>query len=247
MAAVAVLAVLAAPAAFASAEPVGPLPKGPVFQVNVLRDASLVIRAPKRPANSGLVWRVARKFNPKVVRQAGEGEDRLNVQLRLKAVGVGTLIAVDRVPQRLALAKELGASHVLDASGLSNVASEVKKLTGHGADFSLDTTGVPAVTRQALDCLAPRGFCGFVGGAPAGSEMAVDVRDMMIHGKTLRGIVEGDANPDVFIPAMIEMQARGRFPFEKLVQMYPFEHVNEAIADSKSGKTVKPILKFLHD
>ena len=56
----------------------------------MLRDASLVIRAPKRPANSGLVWRVARKFNPKVVRQAGEGEDRLNVQLRLRAVGVGT-------------------------------------------------------------------------------------------------------------------------------------------------------------
>ena len=90
VAAFVVLAVLAAPAAFASAEPVGPLPKGPVFQVNVLRDASLVIRAPKRPANSGLVWRVARKFNPKVVRQAGEGEDRLNVQLRLRAVGVGT-------------------------------------------------------------------------------------------------------------------------------------------------------------
>lgn len=158
-----------------------------------------------------------------------------------------TAVAAAKVPQRLALAEELGASHVLDASRLSDVPARVKQLTGHGADFSLDTTGVPAVTRQALDCLAPRGVCGLVGGAPIGSELVVDVRDMMIHGKTLRGIVEGDANPDVFIPAMIEMQARGRFPFEKLVRIYPFEQVNEAIADSRSGKTVKPVLKFLHD
>ena len=177
----------------------------------------------------------------------GAGAVGMAAIMAAKAIGVATLIAVDRVPQRLALAKELGATHVLDVSTISDVANRLKQVTGHGADFSLDTTGIPAVTRQALDCLAPRGFCGFVGGAPPGAELTVDVRDMMIHGKTLRGIVEGDANPDVFIPAIIEMQARGRFPFEKLVQMYPFEHINEAIADSKSGKTVKPILKFLHD
>lgn len=177
----------------------------------------------------------------------GAGAVGMAAIMAARAIGVGTLIAVDRVPQRLVLASELGASHMLDASQPGDIAARVKELTGHGADFSLDTTGVPAVTRQALDCLAPRGFCGFVGGAPAGSELAVDVRDMMINGKTLRGIVEGDANPDVFIPALIEMQARGRFPFEKLVQMYPFEQLNEAIADSKSGKTVKPVVKFLRD
>jgi len=70
------------------------------------------------------------------------------------------------------------------------------------------------------------------------------VRDMMVSGKTLRGIVEGDANPDVFIPALIDMHARGRFPFDKLVTMYPFEQIHAAIDDSKSGKTVKPIVKF---
>lgn len=174
----------------------------------------------------------------------GAGAVGMSAIMAARAIGVGTLIAVDRVAQRLALAQELGASHVLDASQPGDIPAQIEQLTGGGADFSLDTTGVPAVTRQALDCLAPRGFCGFVGGAPAGSELVVDVRDMMIGGKTLRGIVEGDSNPDVFIPAMIEMQARGRFPFEKLVRMYPFEQVNEAIADSKSGKTVKPILKF---
>jgi hypothetical protein len=88
-AAVVAAAALSASAALASSTPVGPLPKGPVFQVKVLRDATFVIRAPKRPANSGLVWRVARQFDSKVVRQVGEGEDRLTVWLRFKAVGAG--------------------------------------------------------------------------------------------------------------------------------------------------------------
>lgn len=80
----------AAPAARASAEPVGPLPEGRVFAVKVLRDGSFVVRAPKRPASSGLVWRIARRIDPAVVRQVAEGEDRLSVWLRFRATGAGT-------------------------------------------------------------------------------------------------------------------------------------------------------------
>jgi aryl-alcohol dehydrogenase len=87
-------------------------------------------------------------------------------------------------------------------------------------------------------------MCGFLGATAPGSEVAVDQRDMMMSGKTLRGIVEGDANPDVLIPAMIEMQAQGRFPFERLMRVYPFERINEAIEDSREGRTIKPVLKF---
>ncbi|MBL0420700.1 NAD(P)-dependent alcohol dehydrogenase [Ramlibacter sp. AW1] len=177
----------------------------------------------------------------------GTGAVGLAGIMAARAIGVGTLVAVDRVPQRLALARELGATHTIDASRIADVPAEVRRITRHGADFSLDTTAVAAVTRQALDALGPLGMCGFVGGAPVGTELVVDVRDMMLKGKTLRGIVEGDANPDVFIPALIEMQAQGRFPFEKLVRLYPFEQIEQAIADSKSGQTVKPILRFLDD
>lgn len=174
----------------------------------------------------------------------GTGAVGLAGLMAAKAIGVGILIAVDKVAQRLELARELGATHTIDVSKTTDVAMEIKRITGHGANFSLDTTGIPTVTRQALDALGPRGVCGFVGGAAVGSELAVDVRDMMILGKTLRGIVEGDANADVFIPTLIQMHLQGRFPLEKLVRMYAFEQINEAIADSKSGVTVKPILKF---
>ncbi len=174
----------------------------------------------------------------------GTGAVGLAAIMAARAIGVGTLIAVDKVPERLALALEVGATHVLQAAPGPDLVAEIRRLTRFGADFSLDTTGLPAVTRQALDVLGPRGTCGFVGGAAVGSEVAVDVRDMMIQGKTLRGIVEGDANADVFIPTMIEMHLQGRFPLDKLVRRYRFDQINEAIADSKSGATVKPILQF---
>ncbi len=176
----------------------------------------------------------------------GAGAVGLAGLMAARAIGVGLLIAVDKVPARLALARELGATHTIDVSQVADVAAEIRRLTGHGADFSLDTTGLPAVTRQALDALGPLGMCGFVGGAAVGAELAVDVRDMMLQGKSLRGIVEGDANADVFIPTLIRMHQQGRLPLEKLVRVYPFEAINDAIADAKSGVTVKPILRFPH-
>lgn len=176
----------------------------------------------------------------------GAGAVGLAGLMAARAIGVRTLIAVDKVPARLALARELGATHTIDVSQVADVPTEVRRLTGHGADFSLDTTGLPAVTRQALGSLGPRGMCGFVGGAAVGAELAVDVRDMMLLGKSLRGIVEGDANADVFIPTLIQMHLQGRFPLEKLTRIYPFEAINDAIADAKSGATVKPILRFPH-
>ena len=70
--------------------PVGALPTHPVVRITALRGAMFVVRAPKRPASSGLVWRGARQADPKVVQQVAEGEDRLTVWLRFRAVGAGT-------------------------------------------------------------------------------------------------------------------------------------------------------------
>ena len=158
------------------------------------------------------------------------------------AIGAGPVIAVDRVRSRLDLALEIGATHTLLADGQTDMTAEIRKICPHGANVSLDTTAVSAVLRQAIDCLAPLGRCGFVGGAPLGSTLEVDVRDMMLHGKSLRGIVEGDSNADVFIPELIRMQAQGRFPFEKLVRRYPLSEIQAAIDDSRAGRTIKPVV-----
>ena len=101
-----------------------------------------------------------------------------------------------------------------------------------------------AVVRQAVDALGVRGTCGIVGAAPPGTEIKIDVTEFMQMSKTLYGIIEGDSVPDLFIPQLIELFLQGRFPFDKLTKMYPFERINDAASDSERGITVKPIIRI---
>lgn len=173
----------------------------------------------------------------------GTGSVGLSAIMAAKLVGAGTIIAVDLVDTRLALARELGATHTVNPAR-EHVAATVRRLTGVGVDYSFDTTANMKVLRQAMDILAPRGTCGFVGGAPAGMEVAIDVEKIMTGGRTIRGIIEGDANPDVFLPQLTDLFVKGRFPIDRLVTFYPFAEINQAVEDSLSGKVVKPILRF---
>lgn len=174
----------------------------------------------------------------------GAGSVGIAAIMAAQAIGVTNIIAVDLVDERLALARELGATHTLNPKSGVDVVAEIKRLTGAGANRSFDTTGVMKVLRQAVECLAPRGMCGFVAASAVGTELTVDVLDIMTQGKVVRGIVEGDAIADVFIPAMIELYQAGRFPFDKLITFYPFEKLNDAIADSEAGKVVKPVVRM---
>ena len=173
----------------------------------------------------------------------GAGSVGLSAIMAARLVGAGTIIAVDLVDSRLELARELGATATINPARES-VPEVVRKLTGHGLDFTFETTASMKVLRQAIDILAPRGVCGFVGGAPKGLELTIDVEHVMTGGRAIRGIIEGDANPDVFLPQLADLIAKGRFPIDKLVTYYPFEDINRAVEDSLSGRVVKPILRF---
>jgi aryl-alcohol dehydrogenase len=157
-------------------------------------------------------------------------------------VGCERVVAVDLNAARLATALELGATDTVDATA-GGVPERIMELTsGAGVDFALDATGVPAVLRQAADSLALRGTVGLVGAAPPGTETSFETGLSMTRGWTLRMIIEGDAVPQVFIPRLVRLWLADRFPFDKLVQTYPFERINDAFADSEAGKTVKPVL-----
>jgi aryl-alcohol dehydrogenase len=173
----------------------------------------------------------------------GAGAVGLSAVMAARAVGATTIIAVDVVPERLALAKEVGATHTVDAAGHDPVAA-VRAVTNGGVDFSLETTGLPSVVRQAIDALGVRGTCGIVGAAPPGTEIKIDVTEFMQMAKTVYGIIEGDSVPDIFIPQLIDLFLQGRFPFDKLTKLYPFDRINEAAADSERGVTVKPIIRI---
>ncbi len=173
----------------------------------------------------------------------GAGAVGLSAVMAARAVGATTIIAVDVVPSRLALAKEVGATHTVNAKDGDAVAA-IKEITGGGVQFSLETTAIPEVVRQAVDALGVRGTCGIVGAAPPGTEIKIDVTEFMQMAKTIYGIIEGDSVPDIFIPQLLDLYLQGRFPFDKLTKFYPFERINEAASDSERGLTVKPIIRI---
>lgn len=173
----------------------------------------------------------------------GTGSVGISAIMAARLVGAATIIGIDLVPERLDLARELGATHTIDA-GSEDVLARIMAITGTqgGTNFSFETTGSMPVLRQAVEALAPRGVCGFVGASPLGTEVTLDVIHLMTAGRSLRGIVEGDSNPDVFIPTLIELYRQGRFPIDRLVTRYPFAQINQAIEDSEHGRAVKPVV-----
>jgi len=63
-------------------------------------------------------------------------------------------------------------------------------------------------------------------------------------GRTLRGVIQGDSVPQLFIPKLVEFYRAGRFPFDRLVRYYDFEDINRAFDDTRSGATIKPVLRI---
>ena len=169
----------------------------------------------------------------------GCGSVGLSAIMAAHAVGCTTIIAVDINPARLELARELGATHAFDPT-TCNVVDEIQKLGG--ADFSLECTALPAVFRQAVDCLAVPGVCGLVGAAPMGTEVTFDMNAIMF-GRSIVGIIEGQSVPDHFIPKLVKLYQQGRLPLEKIVRFYALDEIDQAVRDSESGKVVKAILR----
>ncbi|MCE7946208.1 MAG: NAD(P)-dependent alcohol dehydrogenase [Chloroflexi bacterium CFX4] len=170
----------------------------------------------------------------------GTGAVGMAAIMAARAVGCGMIIGVDVKPNRLALALELGATHVINAADGDPVEA-IRELTGGGVRYSLEATGIIKVMRQAVDVLLPRGVCGVVGSPPPQTELPLDPNHLLF-GRTVRGIIEGESVPDVFIPILIELYKQGRFPFDKLIRQFPFEQINEAIHASESGEVLKPVL-----
>lgn len=173
----------------------------------------------------------------------GGGAVGLSAVMAARVAGATTIIAADVVPSRLALAKELGATHTVNSRETDPIEA-VRKITGGGADFTLESSGRPAVLRQAIDALAIRGTCGIVGAPALGTEASFDVNGVMTAGKRIIGIIEGDSVPDLFIPSLVELHQQGRFPFDKLVKFYNLDQINQAAEDSEKGVTIKPIVRL---
>ena len=167
----------------------------------------------------------------------GVGSVGLAALLAAKVAGAEHIIAVDLQASRLEMATELGATATI-LGDATDVVEQIHALTGGGCHYSFDTTGVAPVILTAINSLRARGTCGLVGVQT--SDLVLD--GMILTGKTLTSIVEGDADPRTFIPRLIDLWRAGQLPFDRLIEKFSLSDVNAAEKSSLSGQTIKPVL-----
>ncbi|ETN36796.1 uncharacterized protein HMPREF1541_09074 [Cyphellophora europaea CBS 101466] len=180
-----------------------------------------------------------------IVLVTGLGGVGLGAVMAAKAREAKAIVVVDRVKSRLALARELGATHVVDTTGmdLDQLAEEIKKAVGDlRIGYGLETTGVVKIVEQGIRAVGHRGHFVSVGVPPMDKTVTVGVADMMLGGKTYSYNYFGDSEPRVMAPQMMTWWREGKFPLEKLVKFFPAKDVDEALNGMHDGTVIKPVL-----
>lgn len=163
----------------------------------------------------------------------GTGSVGLAAIMAARISGAEPVIGIDIRPARLSLAKELGATHVINSTR-EDVAGRIEKITGKGVDYTVETSGNDEMYELSLELLNPHGTAALLTGISGPSSLPGRRKAL--------SIIQGDADPRRFIPRMIELYRKGCFPFDRLEATYDFMDINRAIADSRRGKAIKPVL-----
>jgi aryl-alcohol dehydrogenase len=170
----------------------------------------------------------------------GAGAIGLSAVMAAQLAGCHPIVAIDIKASRLELAEMLGATHTIDPDGVDPV-DAVRAITGNGAEFSVETTGLPAVTGQAVECLQYGGCCALAGLAAGDAEASLNLGRLR-RGRIIRGSPFGDGVPAVFIPRLVDLYQRQSLRVDRMIAEYRFDEINRAAADLLSGAAVKPVL-----
>jgi aryl-alcohol dehydrogenase len=218
------------------------------FAVKVRNDAPLEMLGPlacSGQTGAGAVLNTMQPVEGDAFAVFGVGAVGLSGLMAAKIAGCDPIIAIDIHQKRLELARELGATHVLDHSGRADIVREVRAITGDGVRFSLETSAQPAVLREAIEALMPGGTCVLLGSARTGTDASFDMQFLQF-GRSVRGIIQGESHPAAFIPKLVDFILAGRMPIERLITFYPLADINRAAQDSSNGTTIKPVLRMPH-
>jgi aryl-alcohol dehydrogenase len=173
---------------------------------------------------------------------AGGGSVGLSAVLAAMVAGCSKVIVAEPVANRRELARDLGATDVLDPRA-ANFAAELNKIAPTGVDHFFDSTGIPAVIAGGINALGLRGSAAIVGVPPElDSTVPVALLPLIGLGRTIHGVIEGDSDPEPFIARLMQLYLDGRFPLDKLITKYPLTEINQAVHDHKNGKCVKAVL-----
>ncbi|WP_345712640.1 zinc-binding dehydrogenase [Kineococcus glutinatus] len=159
--------------------------------------------------------------------------------------GCSPVVAVDRVPEKVALALEVGASHGVLAAGREpeDVVAQVRELTGGGADHAFEVVGAPAVFAQAYAATGRGGTTVAVGLPGPDAELRLPAVGLVAQERRVLGSYMGSAVPARDVPRYVALFRAGRLPVDRLRSgVLGLDGVNEAMDALAAGTAVRQVL-----
>jgi S-(hydroxymethyl)glutathione dehydrogenase/alcohol dehydrogenase len=167
----------------------------------------------------------------------GTGGVGLNIIQFAARLSAYPIIGIDLHDHKLDLARQLGATHTLNARN-GDLREAIRKIAGaQGVDVAIENTGVAEVIETAYEVSAPQGRVILVG-VPPKSARHPSVYTLPLHfNKVLTGSEGGNCRPEMDIPKLVRLCQAGKLDFQGLVsRRYKLEQINDAIADLRNGR-----------
>lgn len=162
-----------------------------------------------------------------------------------RIAGAAMIVAVDTSDLKLQMAKEMGATHTVNATSVDDVVKAIKKLTGGGADYAIECVGAGAVVAQAVNVLAKGGMAVAVGVAKLSDSSAVSPLLLTAMERTLKGSYFGSARPREDFPRLIKMYRTGQLKLDELItKTYSVSEAPQAFADLAEGRNARGVVLF---
>ena len=172
----------------------------------------------------------------------GCGGVGLQVVAAARLAGAGPIVAVDRVAEKLELAVDQGATHVVDASRDDDPVGTIHRLTGDGADFAFEVIGRAETMRQAWAAIRPGGTAVVVGLAPEGVDASVPAIEFLSD-KTLRGTYYGSGDPAAELPGLAALALSGELDVAGVVtHLDTLDGIEAAFERLRHGEGARTIL-----
>ena len=157
--------------------------------------------------------------------------------------GAERIIAIDTVETKLALAQELGATDVVDASGGGTV-DKVRQLSSRGVDYSFEAIGLKETAEQAYEMLDSGGLATVIGMIPVGTKIEIDGPSLLME-RRIQGSNMGSNRFRVDMPRYIELYLQGRLKLREMIsQKIKLDQVNQAFEDMKEGHVARSVITF---
>ena len=152
--------------------------------------------------------------------------------------GAGRIIAVDRVPSKLELARQFGATDTVNAS------EDDAELTGGGVHYAFEAIGLKATCEQAWRMLATGGTATVIGMVPA--DQAIEIRGMdLLQEKKLQGSMMGSNRFRIDMPRYVDFYLSGKLMLDPLIsRRIPLDEINDAMEALKTGEVARQVIAF---